>query len=208
MAISLSDPKQRNKLLIGLLPLVILLVYWYMFYGAATLEVTDLRTHFEDIDQKNTAAKKIAAKGGPELKKKLAVYEQHMIRLEQLIPRSEEVPELLHTMTLRAQESGVELSLVKPEKEIPGEFYTKETYTLGVIGPFHGVGEFLSAIGSLPRIVTPVNLALRPRADLDKKTGAQKVDASFKIETYVVPKAAPPKPAAPDTAKGKPNAKA
>lgn len=208
MAISLSDPQQRNKLLIGLMPLVILFVYWYMYHGARTAAIAELRTHFEEIDSKNTAAKKIAARGGPELKKKLAIYEQHMVRLEQLIPRSEEVPELLHTMTLRARESGVELSLVKPEREAPGEFYTKQTYTLGVIGPYHGIGEFLSAVGSLPRIITPVGLTLRPRTDLDK-AGAQKIDASFKIETYVVPKTAPaaPPPADKVPAGGKANGK-
>jgi type IV pilus assembly protein PilO len=213
MAISLSDPAQRNKLIIGLIPLVAAFAYWYMFYGARTTEITDLKTHFEDLDTKNTAAKKIAARGGPELKKKLAVYEQHMIRLEELIPRDEEVPELLHTITLRAGESGVELSLVKPEKSTPGQFYTKESYSLGVIGSYHGIGSFLSAIGSLPRIITPIGLTLRPRPDLDK-SGAQKVDASFKIETYVVPKvvpAAPPSGAPPppaNTAGGKPSGKA
>jgi type IV pilus assembly protein PilO len=201
MALNLSDKNQRNKLLIGLVPLILLGLYWYMYYGKSQAEVTDLKTHLESIETKNNAAKKIAAKGGPELKKKLAVYEQHMVRLEQLIPKSEEVPELLHTMTLRAQETGVELSLMKPQKEEPGAFYTKQTYSIGVIGPYHDVGSFLAAVGSLSRIITPVNVTLKPRTD-ETRDGQKKLDATFKIQTYVVPKAPPPPPPAAPGAPG------
>src|SRR5207237_1085649 len=196
MALNINDPAQRNKLILVIVPLLIVFVYWYLYYGKTTAEVTEMRTRLDTLEFQNTAAKKLAAKGGPDLKKKLAIYEQHMVRLEQLIPKSEEVPELLHTMTLRAQESGVELSLVKPEKEEPGQFYTKQIYSLGVIGPYHGVGEFLSAVASLPRIITPVNLALKLRSD-GAKSGQQNLDAAFKIEPYVVPKVAPPPPAKP-----------
>ena len=37
---------------------------------------------------------------------------------------------------------------MRPESEEPGEFYTKQTYTMGVIGPYHRVGRFLAAVGS------------------------------------------------------------
>jgi Tfp pilus assembly protein PilO len=177
----------------------VLFVYWYMFHGKRVEEITTLKTHFEELDAKNTAAKVTAARGGPELQKRLAVYEQHMVRLEELIPKSEEVPQLLHTMTLRAQETGVDLSSMKPESEVPGEFYTKQTYAMSVIGPYHDVGRFLSAVGSLPRIITPVQVKLE-RTPQTTRTGEAKLRAVFKIETYVVPRPATPPAVVPATA--------
>jgi Tfp pilus assembly protein PilO len=193
--LDLSGPGARNKLIAGVIPLLVLFVYWYLYHGDRVLAVTELKTHYEELDGKNTAAKVLAARGGPELQKRLAIYEQHMVRLEQLIPKSEEVPQLLHSMTLRAQDAGVELVRMKPETEEPGEFYTKQTYTVGVIGPYHRVGRFLSAVGSLSRIITPVNVSLQKRPEL-ARDGTQNLEALFKIETYVIPEQviAPPTP--------------
>src|SRR5690606_8722326 len=119
-----------------------------------------------------------------------AMYEEHMVRLEELIPRREEVPELLHAMELRARESDVDLALLKPEAAAPTAYYSKQTYAMSVIGAYHDVGRFLTAVGSLPRIVTPVELRMSPRNETDKR-GQLKLEAQFKIQTYILPAPAP-----------------
>ncbi len=131
------------------------------------------------------------AQGGPRLEERVALYQQYMERLEQLIPEREEVPELLHSMTQQAQENRVELALMKPEDEQREAYYTRQTYDMAVIGAYHDVGRFLASIGSLPRIVAPIQLALAP--DAPKKgqerarPNAAKVEATFKIQTFVLP---------------------
>ncbi len=193
MAFLPQDPKKQRLILIGALPIIGLFAYWYFLYGKSTQEVQTLREHVEGLAAKNAQAKAVLAQGGNDLKQKLALYQEHMRRLEQLIPTSEEVPELLHVMTERADEAGVELSLVRPEAEVPGAYYDKQTYDMSVYGPYANVGRFLTAVGSLPRIVTPLEVNLQPRPEREKN-GLQRLEAKFKIETYVIPapKDAPP----------------
>ncbi|HEX7089566.1 MAG TPA: type 4a pilus biogenesis protein PilO [Longimicrobiales bacterium] len=190
MALLPSDPKAQKQLLLGVLPLAILVLYWYFVHGKAKEEIAAAEQRLETLETKNAAARAIAARGGPELEKKLAMYEEHMARLEELIPRGEEVPELLHAMELRARESAVDLALLRPEAETPMDYYSKQTYAMSVIGVYHDVGRFLAAIGSLPRIVTPVDLRLTPRKETDNE-GRLKLEAQFKIQTYILPARAP-----------------
>ena len=200
-----SDPKQQRMLLIGLVPLLALGAYWYFVHQGRTQEIGEMQTRLESLETKNSAAKALSARGGPELKKKLALYEQHVARLEELIPKSEEVPDLLHDVTVRAQETGVELNLMRPEKSTTTEFYTKQVYSMSVVGPYQGVGRFLAAVGSLPRIVTPVHMKMVPRVDFDR-SGAVRLQAEFQIQTFIAPDLATVKPATVPAGKGSKNA--
>src|SRR5690606_30965085 len=153
MALLPTDPQQQRKLLIGLVPLLLLFAYYQFMHSGRTERIAEMETHLEALETTNAAARVIAAQGGPELQRRLAIYEEHMNRLEELIPNREEVAELLHSMGLRAQTAGVELTKMKPEADEPGAYYTRRTYEMGVTGTYHDVGTFLSEVGSLPRIV-------------------------------------------------------
>jgi Tfp pilus assembly protein PilO len=205
MALLPSDPKQQRILLIGLVPILAAGAYWYFVHQGRILEITEMQARLETLETKNSAAKALSARGGPELKKKLALYEQHVARLEELIPKSEEVPDLLHDVTVRAEETGVELNLMRPEKSTTAEFYTKQVYSMSVVGPYQGVCRFLAAVGSLPRIVTPEHLKIVPRADFDR-SGAVRLQAEFQIQTFIAPDLATVKAATEPAGKGSKNA--
>jgi type IV pilus assembly protein PilO len=183
-----SDPEKQKKLLIALVPILGLVGYWYFVHGKRAEEIQAMQTRMESLESANKVARTIAAQGGPELEKRLALYEQHMVRLEELIPTREEVPELLHTLTLRARDAGVNLALMRPEAEEAQEFYSRQSYEMSVVGSYHAVGQFLSEIGSLPRIITPVDLRLVPsNLPGQTKPGTAAVEAAFRIQTYVIP---------------------
>lgn len=186
MSLLPSSPKDRKLLALALLPVFIAFAYWHFIDSPVREEIADLNDRLETLERKNAVARNAASQGGPELEKRLAIYEQHMSRLEQLIPNSEEVPELLHAMTLRAQETNVDLARMRPEAELPGDYYTRQTFDIIVIGAYHDVGRFLSAVGSLPRIVTPIDLRLVSRNETDKR-GLMRLEAQFRIQTYVLP---------------------
>ncbi|HLU26236.1 MAG TPA: type 4a pilus biogenesis protein PilO [Longimicrobiales bacterium] len=187
MSLLPSSPKDQKLVALALVPVLIAVAYWHFIDTPARREITDLKDRLELLERKNAAARTAAAaQGGPELEKRLAIYEQHMSRLEQLIPNTEEVPELLHAMTLRAQENNVDLARMRPEAELAGDYYTRQTFDVIVIGAYHDVGRFLTAVGSLPRIVTPVDLKLSARNETDKN-GQMRLEAQFRIQTYVLP---------------------
>ena len=191
---SLSLPKTkagRQKLLLAFIPLLVFFAYFQMMHGKKKEEIANLESRLNELETKNRGAKTIALSGGPELQQKLALYEQHMIALEQLIPKQEEVATLLNSLAERAMDTNVDLSLMKPETIEQGEFYTEQTYQIQVIGQYHDIGRYLASVASGPRIVTPVQLRVRPRPAAETtRDGMPRLNAEFKIVTYVIPPAA------------------
>lgn len=192
MALLPADPQNQRKLIFGLLPLLAFFVYQQLFHGKRVEQGDVLEQRLEVLTATNNAAKVLAAQGGPELERRLAIYEQHMRELEELIPNREEVPELLYSMSLRAQAAEVDLAKMNPEAEDPGPFYTRQIYEIGVKGTYHNVGSFLSEIGLLPRIVTPTDLKLtKAQGSPVDRAGSPILDANFRIVTYVIPDPVP-----------------
>ena len=193
MAMNLSlpkDPETQKRLFIGLLPLLLVFGYYQFLHGKKTEEVERLQARYDQLDAQNALMRPQALTGGAELQQKLAVYEQHMKRLEELIPQKEEVAQLLNSMSERAQDATVDLALMKPELETPGQFYNQQAYQISVIGGYHDIGRYLSMIASLSRIVTPVELTLRPLPTDTLRDGTPRLEAAFRIITYVIPPAA------------------
>jgi type IV pilus assembly protein PilO len=191
MALLPKDPAQQKRLLIGIIPLVLAIVYYQFVHTKKAVEIADLETHYENLERTNATAKVLAEQGGPELERRLAMYEAHMKRLEELIPKREQVPELLNDMGRRAQLSSVEVTLMRPEGEEASPYYSRQSYEFGVKGTYHNVGRFLSEVGSLPRIITPTEFRLLGTTLKDKQ-GAPLLNANFRIITYIVPDATAP----------------
>ncbi|MEN8374663.1 MAG: type 4a pilus biogenesis protein PilO [Gemmatimonadota bacterium] len=183
-----QDPAKQKKLLAIMAPLLAMGGYWYFVHGKAAEEIDTMSQRLETMQAQNQSARTLASSGGAELERRLEIYEQYTGRLERLIPNRDEVPQLLSDISARAQQVGVDLALVRPETESRGPYYTRQTYEMGVTGKYHDVGLFLSEIGSLPRIITPIDLEVSALRAGPEEGADQVVEASFRIETYVLPR--------------------
>jgi type IV pilus assembly protein PilO len=183
-----SEPTQRNFMLGGIVALV-LLVPFTMYYKAPRNEENDVvRDRIESLDIQNRQAGVILARGGAGLEERMALYERHVARLEELIPAQEEVPALLDDIQARARSVDVDVLSLDPEPTEPAGPYNRTGYAMTVVGEYHSVARFLTAIASLPRIVTPVQVELERYATPDTHRDLESpVQASFRIETYVLP---------------------
>jgi Tfp pilus assembly protein PilO len=76
---------------------------------------------------------------------------------------------------------------MRPQAESPGQFYTEQSYEIGVIGGYHEIGRYLGMIASLSRIITPVELKLETRQADTLRDGTPRLLAGFRIITYVAP---------------------
>jgi type IV pilus assembly protein PilO len=188
MALIPSEPQKQYALLVGIAAIALTYVFFQYWYTPRVEEVERLETRLEVLQDQNRRAQVLAARGGPELEERLAVYERHLSRMEELIPRSGEVPTLLNTITAEANRFGVVLGSLRPEPLIEEEFYTRESYQMQVAGDFHRVGQFLTSIASLPRIITTVDLEVFPYAGtIPPRDSQHPVFASFRIQTYRSP---------------------
>src|SRR3569623_1392796 len=94
------------------------------------------------------------------MKAEAATFSRELEELRHLVPTQNEVPALLESVSTAAREAGLDLSDVQPDGVINGDQFDTYKYKLGVTGSYHQVGTFLSIVGSLSRIVAPINLSL------------------------------------------------
>jgi type IV pilus assembly protein PilO len=175
-------------LLAGIGAIAALYLFHAYWYTPRIVEIESLQTRLTDLQDKNRQAQVTAARAGTDLEERLAIYERHMVRLEELIPGQEEVSSLLNSISLEARRSGVEISTLNPGAIQTEAFYTRQAFDMAVWGDYHNVGRFLTAVASLPRIVTPKNLSIAPFPEGEGRSGmVAPIIARFFIETYVLP---------------------
>jgi len=80
------------------------------------------------------------------------------------LPNKTEVADLLVDVSQTGLASGLEFVLFQPRAEVPREFYAELPISIQVIGNYHELGEFVSGVAGLPRIVTVHNVAINKAA--------------------------------------------
>jgi type IV pilus assembly protein PilO len=177
---------------IGIAAILLLGAYWYFLYKPKSAELAVTQAHVDSLEKKNQQAKADIATGSlQKLRAQSMEYEQSLKVMRQLVPRSNEVPALLEDISTAARRVGLDLATVEPMPVLPGEQFDTYRYKLAVTGGYHPVGQFLSNVGSLNRIIAPVSMAIKlhPIADKTKarlKKGESLVDTEFQVQTYVV----------------------
>lgn len=189
MALLPSDPQQRQKVLLLLILIlgVGYLGYTYV-YAPGAAEVAALESRHETLELQNQSARMLSTGAGvDDVQKQLDGYRAQLVAVERLIPSSEELPDLLDAIAMEARRTGVELTLIQPVDATEEEYYTRRVYDVAVRGEYHEIGEFLTNIASLERIITPRGLTLSQPAQQGAADAPARLDAKFSIETYVIP---------------------
>jgi type IV pilus assembly protein PilO len=189
--------KDQVKLIIGIVA-VALSAYYYLYpYSTKAAELVVVEEHVTKLDEVNQKAKAELAKGSvDELRAQAAQYRANLELMRRLVPTGNEVPALLEQISTAARRVGLEVGNVTPEPMIAGAQFDTYRYKLSVVGGYHALAEFLTNVGSLPRIVAPVTFSLTPATTSGPaKTRAGKPGAELEsvvtLQTYVARGAAP-----------------
>jgi len=189
MALLPRDPKQQKLVLLGFVPILLAVGYYQFLYRPRREQIDQAQTRFETLASQNKAAEATIARYGPNLGRQLAVYEQHLAVIERLIPRRNDIPNLLVAMGEQAQANRVQWGGFVPAAEEAGPYYSRQSYEISVAGLYHDIGSYLAAIASLPRIVKPGRMDLKVTADRNPRDPSLPplLRARFDVETYVLP---------------------
>jgi len=195
MALPPLEPTQRRNLLFaGVILALAAFGFYDRVYSPRKAGIAELETRLEQLNTVNARSRAITQGAEGAVNEQIALYRQQLEMAEGLIPSSEELPNLLDAISAEATRTGVELTLIQPVGATEEAYYTRREYDMAVVGEYHQIGEFLTRVASLPRIVTPTNLTIAPRpvtgaGGTPEGTAAALVplEARFSIETYVIP---------------------
>ena len=99
----------------------------------------------------------------------LEVYQQQLADIERSfgallrqLPGKTEVPNLLVDISQVGVGAGLEEKLFQPSAEVKKDFYAELPIKIRLTGSYHQMGEFVSGIAALPRIVTLHEMTIKP----------------------------------------------
>lgn len=193
------NPRDRNLVVLGLLSVAIAGGYWYQFWSPKNLELDEVDVHVQALRTVNQQAKAELAQGKTsELRAETEQFERDLDVMRELVPTANEVPVLLEQVSTAARRVGLDISDVQPLPQLNGDQYDAYKYRMSVRGDFHQIGVFLTNVGTLQRIVAPINVVLNPSQQQTRNRAprTQPIDARFEIQTYVARTAPAPKPGA------------
>src|SRR5699024_2519527 len=78
------------------------------------------------------------------------------------LPTQTEIPNLLNDISQMRLASGLKEQLFKPLPTIDKDFYVVLPNAMTVTGKYHELAEFVSRVAALKRIVTIVNVDIKP----------------------------------------------
>ncbi|NGP52396.1 type 4a pilus biogenesis protein PilO [Thioalkalivibrio sp. XN8] len=128
-----------------------------------------------------------------ELAANLEAYQAQLAEVEQTfgamlrqLPGETEVPSLLVDISQTGLAAGLEERLFQPLSEVSHEAYSELPIRMQVVGTYHELGNFVSGVVGLPRIVTLHDITLRPEQQRDgQSSGRLVMDVTAKTYRYL-----------------------
>jgi type IV pilus assembly protein PilO len=190
MALLPKDPRTQRYVLYILVGVVAAAAYYMLVFQKTGEGLTQKADRVAALSSMNQKANQELARGDlARLRAELTMYQQNLSLIRTLVPQSNEVPSLLEQISTAARRVGLDLSTVDPQPVTPGDNYDTYRYNVSVVGGYHELAEFLTNVGSLTRIVLPVNLTLAPSstnsAKVKAKRGEAMVEAKLQLMTFV-----------------------
>lgn len=142
-------------------------VYWFIVKDKAPQlsrvqeDEQQLRVTFENKQRK--------AANYDAYKAQLAQIEQSFGTMLRQLPGKTEIPSLIVDISQTGLAAGLQEKLFVPQGEIPKDFYAEKPIKIRLTGGYHEIGNFVSGIAALPRIVTlhDINITQENKNEFD-----------------------------------------
>lgn len=183
----LPDNPRDQKFFLGVLAALAAGGLFYLYlYSPRGEELVEMEDRVAQIEHHNRQAQASAGEV-EELQSQLDESEELFGALERLVPSEAEVPVVYEAIASETQSLGLELMSVTPNQAAADSAspYLRQNWDMAVEGEYHAVGDLLARVASFRRIVRPEVTEIRPTGETP--SGRQQVQASFDLETFVLP---------------------
>ena len=198
MALLPQDRQSQVMLLIFVAALAAAYFFWTDWAQPTAAKISAANSETDSLQVIIDKAKQDLASGTVEdLRCKVEQYQALLGVMRRLVPEKNEVPALIDDISTKSKVRGVTIGRFEPLAVESAQPFDNYRYRLEILGHYDQLGEFLSDIASLPRIVVPQDVVLKPAQQQAQKvlgdTLGALLEAQFVIRTFVK-SAAPPGP--------------
>lgn len=185
-----TNQRDQAMLAVAIFAIAGAALYWNYVYSPKNEQLDLTRAHIERLDASNQRAKALVARGSvAQLLEEAKRLQSNLDLMRTLIPTGNEVPALLDQILGAARRVGLEFSDFAPSATVQGESFDTYRFRMSMQGNYNQIGELLSAIGSLQRVIVPANVQLvasNTPAARTARADVRILTATFDIQTYVV----------------------
>ncbi|MGC3981265.1 MAG: type 4a pilus biogenesis protein PilO [Steroidobacteraceae bacterium] len=128
------------------------------------------------LEQKSRKAANLDA-----YKEQLKEMERSFGAMLRQLPNKTEIPNLVVDISQTGLAAGLDEKLFQPGAENKKDFYAEQPIKIRLTGSYHAIGNFVSGIAALPRIVTLHDLQI---VQADAKGSADKLQLDITAKTY------------------------
>ena len=173
-------PKIQKIAILAGIAVVLIGLYWFLLYRGQAEKLTNKRAILTKKQQELNEQKMILAN----LPKFRAETEEMKVKRQQALkqlPNKKDIDKLLKDVSSNAIESGLEVLLFKPEKEVKKNFYAEIPVELKLSGSYHDLGLFYDKVAHFSRIVNITDIEIDKAKEID---GRNVLQASCTAKTY------------------------
>src|SRR5438552_8594567 len=206
MALLPQDRQSQYMLLITMAMVALGYFFWTYWVQPTNAKIAATRAEADSLQTIIDRAKQdLATVTVDDLRRKVEEYQALLSVMRRRVTERNEVPALIDDISTKSKVRGVTIGRFEPLSVEPGQPFDTYRYRLEILGHYDELGELLSDIASLPRIVVPQEVILKPAQQQAQKVLSDTVgallEAQFSIRTFVKAAPPPPAPAAKKTAK-------
>ena len=111
-------------------------------------------------------------------KEQLAKMEEDFGVLLDQLPDETEIPGLLDDISTTGSQSGLEIDKITPQSDVVKEFYIETPITIDVRGSYHEMGNFVSSMAAISRIVTLHDFSMK---GIGSRSGSNESEAPLQM---------------------------
>lgn len=142
------------KIMFALFLAILIFIASYFLFVSDAIDTLKLKQDKEITLRDDFKAKYQLAANLKLYREQLAVMEVQFAELLKMLPSQNEMPGLLDDLTFVATDSGLGIQSLEWKEEIQRDFYIEFPISMAVSGDYHEMGQLVSDVAKLPRIVS------------------------------------------------------
>ncbi|MGN6715863.1 MAG: type 4a pilus biogenesis protein PilO [Candidatus Binatia bacterium] len=146
--------------ILGVSVILIAALYYSFLFSPKADEVAKL-TDSVEIARNEKTVKTQKAANLSRLRQDLQRLDAELKKAIAQLPEKKEIPELLSSISSKAQQSGLDVLLFRPRPESYQEFYAEVPVDITVKGNFHNTVNFFDDVGRMDRLVNIDNIGFK-----------------------------------------------